>query len=273
MHRFIASITIALSTSAALATPFATSVVSYDAGTNAIAGYTDATSALGAAERFTGEGVFPSGVTPFNPAFGTDELVSVGSGGHLTLGFDRAITNSASHAFGIDLIVFSNSGFVDTSWTDSDPTNDGSGLVGNTPTLFGAGGEATIEVSSDGIHWFTAAVTTLDLFPTLGYSDFTDATPFSHGTVQSDFTRAIDPSIALNDLAGISFSDIVALYNGSGGGVGIDISSTGLTSASFVRFTNNSGEAFEIDAVSVVPSPSTLALLTLGVCAVNQRKR
>lgn len=273
MHQFAASIIVAVSASSVLATPFATSVVSYDAGSNAAAGYTDASSALGSAERFTGEGVFPSGVTPFNPAFGTDELVSVGSGGHLTLGFDQAITNSASHAHGIDLIVFSNSGFIDTSWTDSDPNNDGSGVVGNTPALFGVGGEATIEVSSDGISWHTAAVTALDLFPTLGYSDFTDATPFAPGSVESDFTQAIDPSLALSDFAGLSFSDIVSLYNGSGGGIGIDISSTGLSSASYVRFTNNSSGAFEIDAVSAVPAPATLAMLTLGLCASSRRKR
>lgn len=273
MHKFAASILVAVSASSVLATPFATSVVSYDAGANAAPGYTTAANALGSAERFTGEGVFPSGVTPFNPAFGSDELVSVGSGGHLTLGFDQAITNSASHAFGIDLIVFSNSGFIDTSWTDADPNNDGSGLVGNTPMLFGVGGEATIEVSSDGIAWHTAAVTALDLFPTLGYSDFTDATPFAPGSVESDFTKAIDPSLVLSDFAGMSFSDIAALYNGSGGGVGIDISSTGLASASFVRFVNNSGEAFEIDAVSVVPTPSTLALLSLSLCVSSRRKR
>lgn len=274
MHPYTASAIVALAASPALATPFATSVVSYDAGSNAAAGYTTAGNALGSAERVTGELFnFASGVTPFNPAFGTDELVSVGSGGHLTLGFDQAITNNASHAFGIDLIVFSNSGFIDTSWTDSDPANDGTGLVGNTPTLFGIGGEATIEVSSDGINWYTAAVTTLDLLPTLGYSDFTDATPFTPGSVESDFTRALDPSLVLSDFAGMSFTDIAALYNGSGGGVGIDISSTGLNSASFVRLTNNSGESFEIDAVSVVPAPTSLAAFVLGLCAANRRRR
>jgi len=96
---------IAATSSLALAGPFASSLISYDAGSNAVFGYTNALTALGSAERFTGEGIFPSGVTPFNPAFGTNEIVSIGSGGHLTLGFDTAITNDASHAFGIDFIV------------------------------------------------------------------------------------------------------------------------------------------------------------------------
>jgi len=273
MHRYAASTIVALAASPVLATPYASSVLSYDAGANAAAGYTTATNALGAAERFTGEGVFPSGVTPFNPAFGTDELVSIGSGGHLTLALDRPVTNTGSHRFGIDLIVFSNSGFIDSSWTDSDPTNDGTGLVGPNPTLFGVGGEATIEVSSDGTTWHTAAITALDLLPTLGYSDFTQATPFSPGAVESDFTRAVDPSITRDDLAGMSLTEIVALYDGSGGGIGIDISTTGLSSASFVRFTNNSAEAFEIDAVSVVPAPGTAAALAFGLCFASRRRR
>lgn len=252
---------------------FATSVLSYDQGTNAVAGYTDASTALGSAERFTGEGVFPSGVTPFNPAFGTDELVSIGSGGHLTLGFDATITNSASHAYGIDLIVFSNSGFLDTSWSDADPDNDGTGLVGNNPFVFGAGGEATIQVSQNGTDWFTASITTLDLFPTLGYSDYTSTTPAALGAAESDFSRAMDPSLTLDDLANLSFAEIVALYDGSGGGIGIDIASSGLDSASYVRFLNDSGEAFEIDAVAVVPAPGVLFMLGLGGIFATPRRR
>lgn len=253
--------------------PFATSVLSYDAGSNAAAGYTDASTAIGSAERFTGEGVFPSGVTPFNPAFGSDEIVSIGAGGHLSLGFDTAITNSASHVFGVDLIIFSNAGFSDTTWTDADPNNDGTGYTGANPFIFGVGGAATVQVSADGINWITATTTTLDLFPTLGYSDFTDPTPFSPGTVESNFTQALDPTLTASDMASMSFDDIREFYNGSGGGVGIDIASTGLSSASFVRFLNESGEAFEIDAVAVVPTPSVLMIASAVGFGMTRRRR
>tara|TARA_R110000737_G_scaffold2923_16_gene9839 strand:+ start:90158 stop:91015 length:858 start_codon:yes stop_codon:yes gene_type:complete len=269
---FSATLIAALTVSAS-ASPFASSVLGYDAGSNAVAGYTDATTALGSAERFTGEGVFPSGVTPFNPAFGTDEIVSVGSGGYLSLGFDSAITNNASHAFGVDFIVFSNAGFSDATWSDADPNNDGTGNTGANPFIFGVGGAATIQVSQNGIEWFTATTTTLDLFPTLGYSDFVDATPFSPGLIESDFTQALDPTLTAADLANMSFADLRNFYNGSGGGIGIDIASTGLTSASFVRFLNESGEAFEIDAVAVVPAPSVLlALSAFGFGATRRRR-
>ncbi|MBL4697568.1 MAG: hypothetical protein JKX70_01920 [Phycisphaerales bacterium] len=273
MRAIITSSAIAVTTSLTLANPYASSVLSYDAGSNSAIGYNDANTALGAAERFTGEGIFPGGVTPFNPAFGTDELVSIGSGGHLDLRFDTAITNDASHAYGIDFIVFSNAGFSDTSWFDADPSNDGTGVIGSNPFIFGAGGEATIQVSNDGTNWFTAAITTLDLFPTLGYSDFDLPTPGSIGSIETDFTQAMDPSLMLSDLANLSFSQIIDLYNGSGGGVGIDISSTGLNSANYVRFLNESGEAFEIDAVAVVPAPGAFMLLSIGALAAARRRR
>ena len=273
MRAIITSSAIAVTTSLTLANPYASSVLSYDAGTNATAGYTDANTALGSAERFTGEGIFPGGVTPFNPAWGTDELVSIGSGGHLDLRFDIAITNDASHSYGIDLIVFSNAGFSDTSWFDADPSNDGTGVIGSNPFIFGAGGEATIQVSNDGSTWFTASITKLDLFPTRGYADYATPTPGSIGSIESDFTQAMDPTIALGDLADLSFAQIIALYDGSGGGIGIDIASTGLSSASYVRFLNNSGEAFEIDAVAAVPAPGALMLLSLGSLAATRRRR
>jgi hypothetical protein len=259
--------------SSVLAGPFATSVVSYDEGSNAVEGYNNASVALGSAERFTGEGFFPGGVTPFNPAFAADEIVSVGSGGHLTLSFDNLITNDLSHAYGIDLIVFSNSGFADTSYSDADPTNDGTGIIGSDPFVFGAGGDATIQVSQDGMNWVTASITALDLFPTLGYSDFVETTPADIGSIETDFTQAMDPTLGLSDLANLSFSEIIDLYGNSGGGIGIDIASTGLDSASYVRFLNESGSAFEIDAVAVVPAPSSILLITTGAMLTVRRRR
>ncbi len=266
MHQTVpASILVALGASAALASPFATSVIDYNPGTNANALYTDAATALGSAERFTGElTAFSAGVTPFNPAFGTDEIVSVGSGGFLTLGFDHAITNDASHSFGVDFIVFGNAGFNDTAFPN--------GSVGNTPSLFGIGGQATIEVSADGVNWQTAAITTLDLFPTLGYQDYTNPFTSTPGTIETDFTQAMDPTLGLADIAGLSYDQLLELYSGSGGGIGIDIDSTGLGSVNFVRFTNDSAERFEIDAVAVVPAPSTLAMCAIGLF-VSRRRR
>ena len=71
----------------------------------------------------------------------------------------------------------------------------------------------------------------------------------------------------------MSFAEIVALYDGSGGGIGIDIAGSGLETASYVRFLNNSGEAFEIDAVAIVPAPGALFMLGLGGIFATPRRR
>lgn len=263
---------VAVAAAGAVASPFATEVRSYDAGSNANPSYSDANAALGSAARTTGSGSFASGVTPFNPPFNADQLVSVGSGGHITLGFDRLITNNASNRFGVDLILFSNAFFVDQSYFDSDPTNDGSGVLGSQPAVFGSSGVADVFVSEDGLDWRPAAVTSMNLFPTLAYSDFTQATPGGPGLVPTDYTRALDPALTLADLADLSFTELIARYDGSGGGVGIDIASTGLTSARFVRIENNSNAAFSIDAVSVVPAPASVLALA-GVGLLGRRRR
>lgn len=255
------------------ASPFATQVVCYDAGANANPSYLDPAGALGSAARMTGGGNFVSGVTPFNPAFNPDQLVSVGAGGHLTLGFDRTITDSPDHRFGVDLILFGNAFFVDQSFFDTDPGNDGSGVLGPDPSMFASDGVADVYVSADGVDWRLASTTTVDLFPTLGYSDFDQTTPLTPGSVPTDFTRAMDPSLELADLAGLTFAQLIDLYDGSGGGIGIDISGTGLASASFVRIENNSGAAFNIDAVAVVPAPGAGAALGLGLLCAARRRR
>jgi hypothetical protein len=257
----------------AVAAPFATEVISYDQGSNANGSYTNAQSVLGSASRMTGFGDFISGVTPFNPPFAADQLVSVGSGGHLTLGFDRDITDGPSHRFGVDLIVFSNAFFVDQSYFDADPSNDGTGILGPNPSIFGSDGVADIYVSADGQDWRLAAATALNLFPTLGYADFTETTPLAPGSVETDFTRAMDPTMNLGSLAGLTFAELIALYDGSGGGVGIDIAGTGLDFARFVRIENNSAAAFNIDAVAVVPGPGTLALGVASLALAARRRR
>ena len=91
---------------ALLTNPFADTVVSYDAGSGGADGYTDPTAALGEPTRFTGEGVWPSVVSQFNPPFMPSELVSIGIGGELVLSFDEPVVDDPANPFGIDLIVF-----------------------------------------------------------------------------------------------------------------------------------------------------------------------
>jgi len=77
---------------------------------------TDEIVTLGAPERFTGEGIFEGVVSPFNPAYGTDEIFSMGRGGFLVVEFDEAVEDDPRNPFGIDLIVFGNAGFIDAAY-------------------------------------------------------------------------------------------------------------------------------------------------------------
>lgn len=259
-----ASLSTALMCGQASADPWADAVVSYDAGSNASAGFTDATSALGSPTRFTSPGSpFGGPTTPFQSAFGADELVSIGEGGHLTVRFDNVIRNSASNPFGIDLLIFGNAFYFDAAFPD--------GVAG---AFAGEGG--TVEVSENGVDWFLVPGAGADSgFPTLGFSDVTEPFPTMAGSVETDFTKPVDPGF---DPTGLGLSDIIAGYDGSGGGLGVDIGAIGLDFVRFVRVSNPFGSGFtpEIDGFAdVVPTPGTVAVLgvTLGACVRRRRGR
>jgi hypothetical protein len=232
--------------------PWANTVVAYTPGSNATPNYTDPNVALGQPTRFTGEsGGFPGAVTPFNAPWENDEIVSIGEGGHLTVRFDQPVANDPNNPFGIDLLVFGNAWYIDTSWPN--------GVAG---AIAAEGGQ--ISVSADGQAWFDVVGVQADgAFPTLGYNDLTDPYATTRGNVLSGFTTPVDPRF---DATGKSFAQITAAYNGSGGGTGIDIGLLGLSEISFVRITNplGSGLTPEIDAfadVAPVPAPGVLALV------------
>jgi len=221
--------------------PWADRVVSYDPGVLHGSPFDDPGVAVGSPERFTGESAFPGAVTPFNPPYGTDEIVSIGAGGSLVIAFDEPVTDDRDNPFGIDLIIFSNSFFGD----DDFPFAVVDGLAAD---------PGTIEVSPDGTNWTPVPGVKFDaLFPTLGYMD---AGPYdmSPGSFETDFTLPVDPAITLGDLEGLGYPSLVAAYCGSGGGTGVDLTPLGLSSISFVRLSNPVGGSIdvEVDALSDV---------------------
>ncbi|MAY73120.1 MAG: hypothetical protein CMJ31_00060 [Phycisphaerae bacterium] len=235
--------------------PWADTVVNYVRGSNPAGGFTDPTAALGSPTRVTApESMFGGPVTPFNPSFGAGETVSIGEGGSLTLAFDEAVTDDALNPFGIDLLIFGNAFYFDLDFPN--------GIAGPLSTEGGV-----IELSADGVNFFQVTGAEADGgFPTLAFN--LDGTP-------TDFTRPVDPNF---DASGASFDDIVNGYAGSGGGLGIDIASIGLSSVSYVRISNpfGSGVTPEIDAladVRAIPVPGTLVLVGVGGLLAGKRRR
>jgi outer membrane protein assembly factor BamB len=248
--------------------PWADRVVTYEPGTTPAPGYDDPATAIGSPERFTGEGVYPGVVSIFNPPWGTDEVVSIGEGGHLLVEFDQPITDDPAHAFGVDLVVFGNGGFVDDDWPN--------GRVGSPPAMFGVD-DMLVSLSADGESFVELGLFTEGLFPAQGYLDSGpyDETP---GVLPTDFTLPVDPALVLDDFAGLTYGEVLALYAGSGGGTPIDIAASGLEAVRFVRIDvlddGDPGTELnaEIDAFAAVPEPST-ALLLVGLIIVFALRR
>ena len=92
--------------------------------------------------------------------------------------------------------------------------------------------------------------------------------------------QPVNPSLTAADFVGKDIDGIRALYNGSGGGAGFDLSwaldennqSVFLPSVEYVRLDVLNGPAY-IDAVSVVPEPSTAALSIAGLALLWLRRK
>lgn len=248
----IATVVAISAAGSAHATPFATQALDYSPGVGAEPGYTgDSTVVLGSPERYTGElTAFPGDVTMFSSPFGTDEVLSVGAGGWITVGFDAPIVNDPSHPYGVDLIVFGNTFF---NLDFGDPNFP---ITGISPE------PGIVEVSTDGFDWRPLSCAADGLFPTQGYLDSGEF-GFPAGSVPTDFLKPIDPTLTIGDFVGLTYSQALALYDGSGGGTPCDIAESGLASASFARVRVPEGATWstEVDAFVRVPEPATLALL------------
>jgi len=256
----------------ALANPWADGVVSYMQGTGVtndfVTGnpFNDPLVALGEPTRFTSPDSFGGAVTPLNAPFRANEIVSIGRGGELVVRFNEPVVDHPANPFGVDLLVFGNAFFTGNFF--SNPAGTASGVAAE-------GG--LVEVSADGVNFFAVSGDADGLFPTNGYADLTDPFATTPGAVPANFMLPVNPAF---DPIGKTYAEILAGYAGSGGGLGIDLAPTGLSSVSFVRITNPvAGQSVpEIDAfadVAAVPEPaaSTTFLTAAALFAWQIRNR
>ncbi len=234
---------------------WADEVIAYTQGSNGLGGYADPAAALGEPSHDTGFAGAPEQVTSFNPAWMPDQLVSIGAGGELVVRFDQPVLdNPLGVHFGIDLLIFGNALLVDQGGVVSEVHHE-RGRVQVSQTGEPGSWREVVGVFAD------------DAFPTEGYTDASDAFAFD-GTAGSDFTVPVDPAF---DPVDKTYQQVLAGYNGSGGGTGVDISVTGLGWIQYVRVYQDAGDAHstEVDAFAdVVPEPSGAVLLGLGACAL-----
>src|SRR5690349_16902307 len=145
---------------------FAGTVLNYNPGTGFADSFTNASTALGAPSQIN---PFSENTDPFDPPYGTNQIVSIGAGGSLTLQLSTPILNNPGNPFGIDFIIFGNSGFIITNGDYS-----GGGITDG--SLFGNNtGSTLVQVSTDGLTWYSlnpALAPTVDgLYPTFGSGD------------------------------------------------------------------------------------------------------
>ena len=221
---------------------YADAVVSYTPGSGVNPTFTDPNAALGAPSRVN---PFGEPVDPFDPPYGTNQIVSLGAGGSLTLHLATPIVNDPSHPFGIDFIVFANAGFIITNGDFSGGGITDGSLFGNNPN---AGG-TLVSVSADGLNFFR-----LDPSRARGVDGLypTDASgnPFI----------PVNPVLTNADFAGQGLAGIRARYNGSAGGTPFDLNdaidgagnSVLLPGVTYVKIDVFQGVS-EIDALSVLP--------------------
>jgi hypothetical protein len=254
------------------AAQYAAEVIDCSPGATPAPGYAMPSAAVGAPERFTGEGMFPGVVSPFNPPFLASEIVSVGEGGQITL---RLSHYAIPQALGPEIGVFENIGIIDTDYPN--------GQAGTPATTFTPLDSAVVEVSADGIDWVSLGSVTFDT-PTNGYTDLADPYSSSPGSALSDFQQPFAGSLSSFD--GLPYSDtggpdMLELLAGSGGGTWLDISGSGLNRVGYVRLSlSDDGQSgtslnFELDAVSIahaalgsrVPEPATMTAAVIALAA------
>lgn len=268
MNRTTSLVSVAVATlvstvTPALATPnYAAEITGYSPGNGVVNGYQNPNSALGEPSRIT-PGEFGGAVDPFSAPWQADQLVSIGSGGSLTVRFQFPVLNLDGNPHGLDFLIFGNAAFLITNGDFS-----GGGITDG--SLFGAStGPTRISVSADGTQFFTldtALAPTVDAyFPTDG---------------AGDPSRAIPPGVRDSDFNGLDLQGIRALYDGSAGGTAFDIgwalqpdgTPALLDAVQFVR-VEVLGDKVEIDGFSAVPEPSSSTLLLLGTLVGLARLR
>lgn len=224
---------------------FADDVVGYDPGVGFVARYVSPEVALGEPSRVN---PFTEATDPFNPPYGTNQIVSIGAGGSITVGFRTPVLNHPNNLHGLDFTIFGGAGFIITNEFDFS-TFDWIGTPATDGSLFAQStGEARVSVSQDGVNFF---VLNPALAPAVDHFSPTDAF--------GSFHVPILPGLTASDFAGATLTDIRTLYNGSAGGASYDISwaqdasgnNVSLRTIRFIRVEILSGKA-EIDGFSVI---------------------
>jgi hypothetical protein len=183
------------------ASPFAAVVVSYNPGGGYAAGYTNTAAVLGPPSTADSQG---DAVTPFDPPYQTNQILSIGAGGWVTVEFDAPIVHWPDSSR--DFIIFGDSFFVVTNYASTNQPQITGGAVSTD------GGQTQVSVSRNGVAFYrlnpSVAPQADDLYPTDG---------------SGNFQIPVNPGLLPTNFAGLTLAQVRALYNGSAGGASYNI--------------------------------------------------
>jgi hypothetical protein len=276
-HLIVSTLTLGLLAHAHAAS-FVGAVVDYTQGTPppTAASLNNPNAALGAPAPLVSAGtIYQAVFSPFNPPFEPTDVVSIGTGGQLTLQLSHyvAINRTPGNP---EIGVWENVGIADENYPNGD--------AGASPFFFGTN-SAMVQVSPDNVTWYSLNGGSAISFGLPG-NYFTNATtPFDANAPASpqyaDFGKPFLGTQA--DFNGKNFSQILTLLDGSAGGNWLDLDSLPLavTQVGYIRFNGTS--ELEIDAVAIntaqqgapVPEPASalLAGIAFALCATRRYRR
>jgi hypothetical protein len=255
---------------------FVAEVMSYLPGTFAAgdgaSGFTNTGAALGSPSPIVGAGTdYPGNFSPFNAHYQSSELVAIGQGGQITLRLSNYVTidhNTDTLELGVWENVFLTADFAEPFAVNGNFGSD----------------SAVVEVSEDGITWYALSSGQPIAFDLPGNYFVNSTGPYDlppANPVYADFGKSFTGSVS--QFNGKTYSESVALLNGSAGGTWLSLDSVPLSQIGFVRFSGvASGSSFELDAVALniafvgaaTPEPSVGLLLSAALAVgVSFRRR
>jgi len=253
------------------AASFASSVISYVPGA-VRSDYQLQDSALGAPSRFTAQTAFSDAfaVTPFNAPFAASELTGIGAGGSLVLQLGQ--TAETGHGFTLGVHAGVNLGNV-----------GGAGGQASNPAATFNDRQADVRVSYDGVNWVTLANDVVFDVPSNAYAAGVtapagQATP---GTVEADYAKpftVVDNGVTragrLSDFNGLTYAQMLPLFNGSAGGTWFDLTNLPLPGVRFVEFSvDATDDRMFVDAVVAIPEPVGLGVIAAAMLSLATRRR
>jgi len=147
-------------------------------------------------------------------------IVTLNIGAEIIPGFDHKVADDPGNPFGIDFIVFSNSGFVSTGWVEPN-TNMDKFFLENPTSVFSE--PVTVSVAQDPNgpwYTFTNGPFADGIFPTNAF--VWDSNRGDWGE-ESNWLKPVDPNLRVSNFNGLSAADAIKLYDGSAGGTGFDL--------------------------------------------------